>query len=138
MPAYPHQVPDADYRNVTSEYFKVFGIPIVRGRSFTAEDERANEQVAIVNQSFQRQFFPSDEVLGKRIRFLGFDRKPRFMTVVGVVPDVRSLALNRGTNSEVYANYFQHADSALDVALVVRGPANLQSRIERIVIKLRP
>ncbi len=44
--------------------------------------------------------------------------------------------LNQPARSEVYADYFQHADAAMNVALVVRGPASLQPQIERIVTAL--
>jgi len=136
LPADPHLYPDAEYRMITPDYFKVFGIPILRGRAFAGDDQRSAQQVAIVNQSFEKQFFPAGDPLGKRIRFMGFDRKPRFMTIIGVVPDVRSFGLNKPARSEVYADYFQHADSAMDVTLVVRGPGSLQSRIESIVTSL--
>jgi putative ABC transport system permease protein len=136
LSADPHLYPDADYRMITPDYFKAFGIPILRGRGFTTDDERAVLQVAIVNQSFQREFFPAGDPLGHRIRFLGFDRKPQFMTIVGIVPDVRESGLNRPAGSEVYAEYIQHAGSAMDASLVVRGPASLQPAIERIVTSL--
>jgi ABC-type antimicrobial peptide transport system permease subunit len=111
-------------------------MPILKGRAFAADDERGGQQVAIVNQSFEKEFFPHDGALGKRIRFFGFDRKPQFMTIVGIVPDVRDFGLNRPAASEVYANYFQHADTRLNISLVVRGPAGLQGKIERIVTAL--
>lgn len=136
LPADPHQVPDADYRMCTTDYFKVFGMPILRGRGFTASDERSQEQVAIVNQSFEKQFFPGASALGQRIRFLGFDRKPQFMTIVGIVPDVRSAGMSTPAESEAYSNYFQHADTRMDITLVVRGPATLQPPIQRIVTSL--
>ena len=136
LPADPHQYPDAEYRMITADYFKVFGMPILRGRAFTGEDEGSAQQVAIVNQSFAREFFPSGEPLGKRIRFLGFDAKPQFMTIAGIVPDVRSLGLSRPDRPEVYADYWQHGGTAMNVALVVRGPARLQPKIERIVTAL--
>jgi predicted permease len=137
LPADPHQYPDAEYRMITPDYFHAFGVPILRGRGFTREDQRtAQQQVAIVNQLFVKEFFPAGEPFGKRIRFLGFDRKPRFMTIIGVVPDVRSFGLSKPAKAEVYADYFQHADTGMNVSLVVRGPASLQSRIERIVTSL--
>jgi putative ABC transport system permease protein len=136
LPADPHLYPDAEYRMITPDYFKAFGIPILRGRGFTPGDQVASQQVAVVNQSFEREFFPTGEALGKRIRFLGFDRKPQFMTVVGIAPDTRELGLREAPRPEVYANYLQHADTAMNVTLVVRGPASLQSRIERIVTSL--
>jgi putative ABC transport system permease protein len=136
VPPDPHMFPDAEYRMITPDYFKTFGVPILRGRGFTTDDQRTAQQVAIVNQSFAKEFFPAGDALGKRIRFMGFDRKPEFMTMVGIVPDVRSLGLTRPARSEVYADYFQHAGTAMNIALVVRGPANLQPRIERIVTSL--
>jgi predicted permease len=138
LPSDPHQYPDADYRMATRDYFKGFGIPILRGRGFTADDERSADQVAIVNQAFQREFFPTGDALGQRIRFMGFDRRPQFMTIVGIIPDVRAVGLNRPAVSEVYSDYFQHAGSVLDVSLVVRGPASLQPAIGRIVTSLNP
>jgi len=126
LPADPHLYPDASYRMVTPDYFKAFGLPILKGRAFTAEDQRGGQQVAIVNQAFEREFFSNGKVVGTRIRFLGFDRKPQFMTIVGVVPDVRADGLSRPASPEVYADYFQHADTRMDATLVVRGPANLQ------------
>jgi predicted permease len=136
LPADPHQIPDADYRMATRDYFAVFRVPILKGRGFTAEDERAEGQVAIVNQAFEKEFFPDGEALGKRIRFLGFDRTPQFMTIVGVVPDVRSLGPKRPVAAEVFANYFQHADTRMDISLVVRGPANVQAKAKQIVTRL--
>lgn len=136
LPADPHQSPDAEYRMITPDYFKAFGMPVIRGRGFTVGDRRATQQAAIVNQSFEKEFFPAAGVLGKRIRFLGFDRQPQFMTIIGIVPDVRSFGLSRPARAEVYADYFQHAGTVMNVALVVRGPASLQSRIERIVTSL--
>lgn len=135
LPADPHLAPDADYRLVTSEYFKLFHIPILRGRAFTAADGRGSTQVAIVNQSFVREFFADADVLGQRIRFFGFDRKPQFLTIVGVVPDVRA-SFNHPPRSGVYAEYLQHADSRMDANLVIRGPAALQPKIDQIVTSL--
>jgi predicted permease len=136
LAADPHLYPDASYRMITDDYLKAFGMPILSGSGFTADDRRAAQQVAIVNQSFAKEFFPGAEPLGKRIRFLGFDRTPHFMTIIGIVPDVRAFGLSRPAGPEVYADYFQHADTAMDATLVVRGPATLQRAIERIVTSL--
>lgn len=138
LPSDPHLDPDADYCMVTPDYFRAFGARILKGRGFTEEDQRAAGQVAIVNQTFEREFFANGEAVGKRIRFLGFDRKPQFMTIVGVAPDARNEGLARPVGPEVYADYFQHADLAMDASLVVRGPASLEPRIRRIVTLLNP
>ena len=98
LPTDPHLDPDADRCMVTPDYFRAFRLPILQGRGFTAEDQRSSQQAAIVNQAFVKEFFPAEKsasTLGHRIRFLGFDRKPQFMTIVGVVPDVPDEGLKR-------------------------------------------
>ncbi len=136
LPSDPHRGPDADYSMVTPDYFRVFGLPVLKGRGFTQGDERSATQVAVVNAAFEKKFFPSGDAVGKRIRFFGFDRKPKFLTIVGVVPDVRNEGLRRPVAAEVYADYFQHADTAMDATLVVRGPASAAARIKQIVMFL--
>jgi putative ABC transport system permease protein len=137
LPADPHQNPNAFYRLATSQYFKTFGMPILKGRPFDKADDRSREQVAIVNQSFAAEFLPGDAI-GKRIRFLGFDAKPQFMTIVGMVPDVRALVLDKPAKAEVFADLMQHAGSSLDATLVVRGPAGEQAAVRSIIAALNP
>jgi len=136
LPADPHQNPDAYYRLSSIRYFKAFGIPILQGRAFDETDDRSQEQVAIVNQSFVMEFFPNGDVIGKRIRFFGFDRKPQFMTIVGIVPDVRALGLGKPGSAEVFADLMQHTGSFLDATLVVHGPVSEQASVRSIVTSL--
>lgn len=138
LPADPHANPNAVYRMITPGFLTAFGLPVLQGRTLTPQDDLSDQQVALVNQTFEKQFFPRGNVIGRRIRFLGFDRKPRFMTVVGVVPNVRALGLRQPDAPEVYADFLQHADTAMNVSLVVRGPAGLQHEIEQIVTSLDP
>ncbi|NOT63117.1 MAG: ABC transporter permease, partial [Acidobacteria bacterium] len=67
-------------------YFATLEIPLLRGRSFTAQDDAHAPQVAIVSQAFAHRFFPNDEVLGKQITFRG---ENRMVEIVGVVADAR-------------------------------------------------
>ncbi len=136
LPADPHQNPNAYYRLITSHYFQAFGIPILKGRAFDEADDRSEEQTAIVNQSFVREFFPNSEAIGKRIRFLGFDMKPQFMTIVGIVPDVRAVSLGKPASSEVFADYTQHTAFSPDATLVVRAPVSTQPAVRSIVTAL--
>jgi predicted permease len=136
LPADPHQDPNAYYRLATSQYFKTFGIPILKGRAFDETDDRSQEQVAVVNQSFVAEFFPNGEAIGKRIRFFGFDRKPQFMTIVGVVPDVRAFGLGKPARAEVFGDLMQHAVLSLDATLVVRGPVSEEAAVRRIITSL--
>ncbi len=58
----------ANRQMVRENYFSTMEIPLLRGRSFTAQDDQRAPKVAIVNQTFGRKFFPNEDVLGKRIR----------------------------------------------------------------------
>ncbi len=67
-------------------YFAALEIPLLRGRSFTAQDDARAPQVAIVNQAFALKFFPNAEVVGQRVTFRN---DKRVMEIVGVVADAR-------------------------------------------------
>lgn len=132
LPADPHQVPDAWYRLASRGYFEALGIPLIQGRLFNERDLPAGAQVAVVNDAFAKQFFPRQAAIGKRIRFLGFDRKPQFMTIVGIVSNIRSLGLQRPAEAEVFADFFQHTD-IVDAALVMRGPGAGNTKIADLI-----
>jgi len=136
LPADPHQNPNAYYRLITSQYFETFGIPVLKGRAFQESDDRSQDQAAVVNQSFLKEFFPNGDPIGKRIRFFGFDREPRFMTIVGIVADVRAGGLGRPATSEVFADYMQHAAFSPDATLVARGPAGAEAAVSAIISSL--
>ncbi len=138
LPADPHKYPHAFYRLATPGYFKTFGVPVLRGRSFDAQDNGSRGQVAIVNQAFVRKYFPNKNPVGQRVRFFGFDLKPQFMTIVGVVPDVHTLGLNKPPAPEVFADYLQHAASRLDVTLIVRGPEGDEPTIRSLIGSINP
>ena len=73
--------PRLDYNEVDHGYFVAMGIPILRGRSFAADDGLDAAPVAIINQAFADRFWPGDTAVGKRIRSGGEERQ-----IIGVVP----------------------------------------------------
>jgi putative ABC transport system permease protein len=66
-------------------YFRCLGIPVLRGREFTAQDRTGAPRVAIVNEAFARRFWPDRDPLGKRLSIEG--PEGNFMEIVGVVKD---------------------------------------------------
>ncbi|MGH8772461.1 MAG: ADOP family duplicated permease, partial [Burkholderiales bacterium] len=88
----PEDKPKANYRLITTDYFKTMKVPLLRGRGFTERDTANSSPVLIVNESFARRFFGGTEVLGQRIEIErgqsdGASRAPA--EIVGVVGDVR-------------------------------------------------
>jgi putative ABC transport system permease protein len=112
--------PGADYRHTTAHYFQAMGIPIVSGQTFSDRDVRGAAQVAIVNETLARRIWPSQEAVGKRIRF--FSRQggmEDWMTVVGVVGDIKHRSLELETRNEIYVPQFQTPAGMM--TLVVRA-----------------
>lgn len=68
--------------------FATFRVSLLKGRDFTTLDRADSEPVAIVNQSFARQHFPSGAVLGQRLRLRPSDPDSPWVTIVGAVADV--------------------------------------------------
>ena len=88
----------SDMTVVSSDYFKVLGIPLLNGRDFNDQDRLGTPKVVIVNEKMARHFFGSIDVLGKRI---GLDDVPD-MTIVGVVKDAQYIDLRRNTRRHFY------------------------------------
>ena len=88
----------SDVTVVSSDYFKVLGIPLLNGRDFNDQDRLGTPKVVILNEKMARHFFGSTDVLSKRI---GLDDVPD-MTIVGVVKDAQYIDLRRNTRRHFY------------------------------------
>ena len=105
--------PTAFVRVVSDGYISAMGIPIRAGRDFSEHDGPSAEPVMLINETMARILFPGEDPIGKIVRP---DKERR---VIGVVGDVRHLALEQGAGNEMYLPIRQSGDwSSLD--LVVR------------------
>src|SRR5215471_13559880 len=66
-PAPPPDRPHSDIAIVTPGYFGTMGIPVLRGRDFSDQDDSKTPRVLVVNEAFARKFFPGEDALGKRV-----------------------------------------------------------------------
>ena len=108
--------PFAFPRVVSDGYIAAMGIPVVAGRDIAASDRLNGEQVMLVNESMARALWPGQDPIGKYV--LGPCAKER--RVVGVVGDVRHLALEQASGNEMYLPMRQCRDRS-SVDLVVRS-----------------
>jgi putative ABC transport system permease protein len=83
---------------VSSDYFKVLGIPLLNGRDFNEQDRLGTPKVVIVNEKMARYFFGTIDVLGKRMGLSGVPD----MTIVGVVKDAQYVDMRRGLRRHFY------------------------------------
>ncbi|MDQ3907772.1 MAG: ABC transporter permease [Acidobacteriota bacterium] len=113
------QIPNVRFALVSEDYMSAMGIPVRAGRPFDAHDTADAPQVAIINETAARRFFPGEDPLGKVI-YLGppesllppapsgqTNRTPR-RTIVGVVADVKGSDLSLQPKAQVYAPYRQN------------------------------
>jgi putative ABC transport system permease protein len=119
----PNEEPDSNYVVVGPDYFRVMSIPLRRGRFFTDQDNPQALRVVIVNEKLARQQWPGQEPLGKRLRMDGSNQSP-WLTVVGVVGNIRSQWPDPGFFAEIYVPYTQYPWLMSPRDLVVRTVSN--------------
>jgi putative ABC transport system permease protein len=120
VPAAQQYPLDVNWRTVTQDYFRVMNIPARGGRSFTGADDQHAVQVAIVNDAFVRAVFHGQNPLGRRIR-TGFEGKNQWVTVVGIVGDVRQHAIAQPALPEMYRPFAQHPLDSMRLMVRVTG-----------------
>ena len=105
------------WRVIEGDYFKTMGIPLLRGRVFSASDTRAGTPVVIVNEGFARAAWPGEDPIGKRFTAGNATRGSSAVTVVGVVGDVRHVSLDARPEPELYRPHAQSPMGAVSFAL---------------------
>jgi putative ABC transport system permease protein len=96
--------PEVEFRRAVHNYFDTMGIPLLRGRSFTAADTADAPPVVVINQTMARQIFPNVDPVGRRVRM---DPAAPWNTVIGVIGDVRHSGLETPPSPEMYISYLQ-------------------------------
>jgi putative ABC transport system permease protein len=104
----PDEVPSAEYRIVSPDYFDAIGIRLLNGRAFTGRDRAASTGVAIVNKTLADRMWPRGDAVGSRLRIEPGDRLiERVVEVVGVVADVKHFGLDGAPTLDVYVPFAQ-------------------------------
>jgi putative ABC transport system permease protein len=99
--------PDVQTLSVMGDYFRVMQIPLRAGRDFTPLDREGQPLVAIVNEEMVREFFPHENPIGARIHWARDTEPPQWMTVIGVVGDVKHSGLDQPVDPAVYTPFPQ-------------------------------
>ncbi|HVF44973.1 MAG TPA: ABC transporter permease [Pyrinomonadaceae bacterium] len=93
---------DATHRQVTADYLQTLGLPLKAGRYLEVTDGPNTQPVAVVNEAFARAIWPGEEAVGKRFKVGGPAAPQPWLTVVGVVGDVRQMGLDAPAKPEMY------------------------------------
>ncbi len=119
----PSDWPSTSYYAVTPDYFRAMGIRLVRGRIFTPRDDARAPQVALINETLARQFFPNEDPIGKRINIPNDapGTPPVWREIVGIVADIKQYGVDKVTSSQSYAPFAQSPFDTLNVVVRTSG-----------------
>jgi predicted permease len=132
---------NADIRVVGGDYFEAMQIPLVAGRRFDEYDSRDKPRVIMVDRSLAEQLWPGQEPLGKRVRSGGFDANATtpWLTVVGVVGDIKQDRLDGESRIALYHPHTQYPARAMNVTLrVPKGAPSLAPAVRDALRGLDP
>jgi len=104
----------ADRRSVTPAYFETIQMPLVKGRALAESDNDKALPVAVINQSLARHYWGDEDPIGRRVTF---DRGEHWLTLVGIVGDVKQYGLDHDATDELYLS---HAQNPSATQLLVR------------------
>jgi predicted permease len=107
QPPRPGEEPTVGESIVSPGYFQAMEIPLLKGRSFNWQDTLGTPDVAVVSQSAVEKFWPGRDPIGQRVKFGEVGDDSPWLTVVGIVGDVKHMGLGKETRPEVYVSFLQ-------------------------------
>jgi putative ABC transport system permease protein len=119
---------------ILGQYLPTMGVPLLQGRYFTEHDNDGSTHVLIVSQSLARRYWPNGDAIGKRLKWGPAESKDAWLTIVGVVGDVKQSTLEVETTPHTYEPFLQNTGSSLNVAIRASGePVTLSSALRSTI-----
>ncbi len=132
---------NVDQRVVAGDYFRAMEIPLLQGRLFTPDDTRTNPRVALADQRMVQTLWPAGDALGKRVRTGGIDASNTapWITIVGVVGDVKQDSLDADSRMAMYFPHSQLPGRTLNVVIRTQNdPASLTAAVRKELHDMDP
>jgi putative ABC transport system permease protein len=111
-------VPPSAVTWIYGDYFRTFGIPILKGRAFLPDEQMQNRNVVVVSRAIAQRFWPDEDPIGKRIKWGIRSSSAPWFTVVGVAGDVVDGKLGDEPIVHIYAPYAEIPDAMLTTPIV--------------------
>ena len=145
-PLEPERVPIAQFRTVSAGYFEAVRIPIIRGRTFSEGDTERTRPVAVINEDLARRWLQGLDPIAARLLIDDTNGPPRPVEIIGVVGNVKQIALDGEPTWDLYLPYPQiHADNVAAAAgnmfwvvRTTRDPMNLAADLATWVRRIDP
>jgi putative ABC transport system permease protein len=125
---------------VTPGYFRAMGVPLIKGRELTEQDDTTTPRVVLINQTFADRFWPDEDPIGKRMTFGTPGPNTQWMTIVGVVGDMRRTGYESPVRFETFLPYTQRNFVGF-LTIVVRtesDPRAMMGTLREVVREIDP
>ncbi|MEM7483523.1 MAG: FtsX-like permease family protein, partial [Acidobacteriota bacterium] len=137
--AAPGELPIVNWRVVSAGYFETLNIPEITGRLLDERDRAGALPTVLINQTFAEQHFPGQDPLGQRIR-IDLEASDEWLTVVGVVGDIRQHGLTTRVLPEIYRPVEQ-VERQVGLSFLVRsslGPSEMSRTVDAALAEIDP
>ncbi len=130
-----------DHVWVLGDYFKVLGISLMKGRYFNQDDRKGAEAVVIINEALAHRYWPDHDPIGQRIKWGISQARTPWLTIVGVVGNVRQASVSVPVMAQAYTPYVQEPDEHIEhsfrddlrsLSLVVRSEGSTEAVVSEI------
>ncbi len=125
--------PDVGWQAASGGYFQALGIPLRSGRLFDQRDRPGGPPVVIVSESIERQFFPGDAAVGKRLRLDGADAE-----IIGVVGDIRRAGLTDEPRADMYLPFERNPSNGITFFIRTSGPSVTPASLQALLREIEP
>ncbi len=117
----PNDVPITSHRIVSPGYLETLGVTLIKGRLIDQSDRAETLPVVVVSREFARQAWPGEDAIGKRVRRIRIGQTFPWMTVVGIVSDVKEDRFNYRINRPVWYVPYPQVENDFPVNLIIRA-----------------
>ena len=132
IPRSPRNGDQVFFNIADNGFFSTMAIPLVTGRTFTAQDQQNSPKVAVINETMARRFFPNTSPIGHRFSIGEAPDHPGEIEVIGVVKDAKMLTLDEGSQMAAYFPCTQSPGFYDNFAVRYAPGANKQEIISRV------
>ena len=105
----PGEIADANTRVISTEYLQTLGVPLKEGRLLERRDSAHSVPVMLINETMAKQFWPDQNPIGKRIKMGDYDSSQPWVTIVGIVGDMKQMGFDLPPRAEMYFPYQQQS-----------------------------
>jgi putative ABC transport system permease protein len=128
-------VREVRHKEITPDYFRAMGLPLLAGRFFAESDNDKGQPVIIVNAALARRYFPGEDPVGKRLKFTKPEEQGTWQTIIGVVGDEKQDSLRAEVRPEIYQSHLQSAQN--EMTLVVRAAGDPRALVGAVREQIR-